>query len=129
MHATFDITVDPGRALVRIVMAGFFEPQDVARFVAARDLAHRRITCAPNQHVTLVDIRHMAIQSQDIVARFQAVLGAPATRSRRIAFVVGASLARKQIVRAAEGRGARFFLDPAEAEAWLMQPEAADIAA
>lgn len=129
MQASFDFAVDADKSLVRITMSGFFDARDVAGFVQARDLAHQRLVCAPNAHCTLVDIRGMAIQSQEAVAHFRAVLAQPSTRSRRLAFVFGASLARMQVMRAAAGRNARFFSDLAEAEAWLMQPDDADIAA
>ena len=101
-------------------LGGFFATGDVARFVAARDLAHRQLRCAPNQHLTLVDMRQMQIQSQDAVAEFQKVLASPATASKRIAFVIAASLSRLQLQRAARGRETFLFKTPEEAEAWLL---------
>ncbi|WP_294196958.1 hypothetical protein [uncultured Sphingomonas sp.] len=111
--------VEPQRNLVRITLAGFFTPDDVARFVAARDEAHRRLTCAPHGHVTLVDMRTMQIQSQETVAAFQRVLANPDATSRRLAFVVARSLARLQIKRAASERDAAYFTTLEEAEAWV----------
>lgn len=120
MTANFDIQVDPSRNFVRMTLAGFFEPKDVARFTAARDEAHQRLRCGPNQHVTLVDIRGMHIQSQDSVTEFTRLLSRPDHASKRIAFVVTQSLARLQLRRAATGRGAGYFTDdPPAAEAWL----------
>lgn len=106
-------------------MKGFFEPADIARFVAARDLAHQRLLSPPNGHVTLVDITAMDIQSQDAVAEFHAVLASPTTASRRIAFVVALSLARGQVRRAARGRDAAFFTTVHDAERWLFDVEPA----
>jgi hypothetical protein len=121
MKPEFSIDVDVPRSLVRITMSGFFEPEDIGRFVAARDLAHRQLTCGRNEHLTLVDIRGMHIQSQESVGQFAKLLGNPQFASKCIAFVVTQSLARMQIQRAAAGRGAGFFIDdPVAAEQWLL---------
>jgi hypothetical protein len=122
MKAHFSISVDVPRSLVIITMAGFFEADDVDRFVVARNHAHRQLTCGANQQVSLIDIRAMDIQAQDSVAAFQKVLLDPARASRRLAFVVPQSLARMQIRRAADRREAGYFLTLEEAEHWLMAP-------
>lgn len=129
MTATFTLDVDPGRDLVQITMAGFFEPGDIQAFRAARDREHAKLTCAPNQHLTVNDISGMKIQSQEMVASFQAILADPAHRSRRLAFVVSRTLARSQLVRALNGRQARCFENRADAEAWLFAPEESSVAA
>ena len=121
MSATFSIRVEPDRDLVRIWMSGFFGEADVADFLAARREAHRALRCPLNAHVTLNDISEMKIQSQDIVAAFQQTLSEPEYRSRRLAFVVGTTLARGQLMRACAGRDARCFDDVADAEAWLLE--------
>jgi len=120
MPPAYSFAIDPARDLVRIIIAGFFTAPDIAAFARELAAAQRELRCAPNQHVTLVDIRAIDIQAQDSVDAFQRVVGDPATASRRLAFVVGLSLARRQIRRAAEIRGAAFFATPAEAEAWLL---------
>ncbi len=120
MTATFSITADVPRDLICLTMAGFFTVDDIARFIAERDRAHMQLRCLPNRHLTLVDIRGMVIQSQESVDRFQAMLANPATRSRRIAFVVARSLARMQIKRAAASRDAAYFMTIEEATAWLL---------
>jgi hypothetical protein len=120
MDAVYTIEVDPVRNIVRHYLAGFFEPADVDRFVAARNAAHAQLTSGPNQHVTLVDVRDMKIQHQDIVKAFGGVLADPRHRSRKLAFVVALSLARMQLLRATASRDAQYFTDVAEAEAWLM---------
>lgn len=119
--AEFTIRVVPERHLVCIIMAGFFDVADIDRFAAARDEAHRALTSGPGEHLTMVDIRGMQIQSQDSVAAFSRLLTDPRQRSRRIAFVVAKSLARMQIQRAAQDRDdAGYFTDPDEAERWLL---------
>jgi hypothetical protein len=119
MTADFSFEVDRARDLVRIRMAGFFTHADIADFMTARRLAHARLTCGPNLHVTLNDISGMQLQAQSIVDAFQEMLADPEYRSRRLAFVVGNNVARAQAIRALESRTARWFTDPAEAEAWL----------
>lgn len=118
--ASFSIELDPPRDLVRIRLSGFFSVDDVTRFQAELLLAHKRLRCGRRGGpLTINDISGMAIQSQDVVARWGAFLADPAHRSRRLAFVVGSSLARMQLQRAIGGRDARVFTDAAEAERWL----------
>jgi len=124
MSAEYSIQIDPSRDLVRIRMSGFFAPEDIEDFLAARRDAHARLTCRRNAHLTLNDIREMKIQSQEIVDAFRAMLAAPDYRSRRLAFVVSSTLARSQLGRALGGRDARCFEDPAAAEAWLLAGKA-----
>lgn len=123
MTARYTILVEPTRDLVRITMSGFFTPDDVARFMGDRDVAHARLRCAPNQHVTINDLRGMKIQSQESVAAFNALLSSPRHRSRRLAFVIGTTLARMQLLRVVGNRSVRFFDDPRTAEAWVMEPQ------
>ncbi len=120
MSAEYSIAVDPSRDLVRIRMSGFFTHADIEGFLAARNEAHAQLTCRPNAHLTLNDIREMKIQSQEIVDAFRAMLAAPDYRSRRLAFVVSSTLARSQLGRALGGRDARCFEDIEAAERWLL---------
>ena len=94
-------------------------PRPILAFLAARRDAHAKLRCAPNRHVTINDLRGMKIQSQAMVDTFRAVLADPLYRSRRLAFVVGPTLARTQLIRAIAGRDARCFDDAWAAEAWL----------
>jgi hypothetical protein len=119
MTASFSITAEPDRDLVRIRMSGFFTEIDIAAFLEERRRVHGQLTCGPNQHLTLNDVREMSIQPRDSVAAFQMMLSDPAYRSRRLAFVVAPTLARGQLARALSDRNARMFEDPVEAEAWL----------
>ncbi|RYE95072.1 MAG: hypothetical protein EOO77_43510 [Oxalobacteraceae bacterium] len=120
MKAKFDISVDAKRSLVRMTMSGFFASEDIAQFVIARDEAYKMLRCRANEHLTLVDIREMDIQAQDIVVAFQRVLADPSTASKRIAFVIARSLACMQIKRAADSRDASYFAEVDEAEHWLL---------
>ena len=128
MDGNFSFRIDPALGLVRITMSGLFTPADVAAFLAARAEAHARLGCAPNQHLTLNDMRGMKIQPQEIVAAFRDMLADPAYRSRKFAVVIGATLARAQLMRALGTRRIACFETPEEAEAWLLS-DAEDAAA
>jgi len=120
MNASFSVQADRARDLVRIRMSGLFACDDIAAFLEARAKAHADLACAPNQHLTLNDLKGMKIQPQDAVMAFRLMLSDPAFQSRRLAFVVGQTLARSQLVRALNGRDqVRGFEEPGEAEAWL----------
>lgn len=120
MSADFSFTVDPARDLVRIRMCGFFGPEDIAAFLAARAEAHRQLICGPNEHLTLNDLREIKIQAKESVEMFRELLADPLYRSRRLAFVIERTLALTQLQRALDRRHARCFDDPWAAEAWLL---------
>ncbi|MBB5717011.1 hypothetical protein FHS94_003885 [Sphingomonas aerophila] len=124
MSATFAFAVDPVRSFVRISMSGFFTEADILRFSHAQEEAYLALRCAPNQHVTMVDMRAMHIQAKESVAAFQVRLSDPRVASRKIAFVVSKSLARMQIKRATDGLNAQLFSTEGEAEAWLFDGSA-----
>ena len=120
MAAHFTVRAEPSRDLIRIKMSGFFMPADIQAFCDARAAEYARLTCGPNQHVTINDLTAMKVQSQDVVAAFQNLLADPAHRSRKLAFVVDRTLARSQLMRALNGRTAKCFEDRVEAEKWLL---------
>jgi hypothetical protein len=120
MAGKFSFKVDRSRDLVRITMAGFYALEDIRAFLEARRKAHALLTCAPNAHLTLNDIRGMTGQPNTTVDAFADMLAAPEYRSRRLAFVVGPNLARTQVLRALANRAGKCFTDPAAAEAWLL---------
>lgn len=124
MQASWTIDVDPVRNLVRIRISGFFTAADIAAFKLDRDAAHRRLTCEPNQHLTLTDVSGMRIQPQDIVHAFKLLLADKRQQSRKLAFITGSSLARLQLLRASENRRARLFTNADDAEAWLFAADA-----
>lgn len=127
MNASFSIDADPARDLVRIRTAGFFTSDDLARFAEAWRAAIARLRCPRNGHLTLVDMRAAGIQTQETVGRWRTMIADPVFRSRRLAFVTGATLARMQVQRAIAGIGAQAFTDEAEAVAWLLADKTAPI--
>jgi hypothetical protein len=132
MHPGFSFEVDRRRNLIRFVLTGLFMPGDVSAFLEARRKAHAKLTCAPGQHVTLTDLRAIKILPQESVDAWTAHLTDPQTRVRRLAFLVGPTLVRSQLMRALAGRDSRHtrcFTDPAEAEAWLLEEDRAVLVA
>lgn len=119
MSGSYSIDVDAQRSFVRMKLQGFFSPEEIVAFDAARREAYRQLRCAPNQHVTLVDMTATQIQSQEAVNAFSHSLMDPVTRSRRIAFLVSRSLARLQIKRASSSLNAAYFHAEDDAIAWL----------
>jgi hypothetical protein len=100
-------------------ISGFFTVDDVAAFAAtvAAEIAVLKRQAGAAPHVTLCDTRGVQIQSQDAVAAFTAMLDNPAARSRRLAYVVDAALARMQIRRLTERSDAGYFDTVEAAEA------------
>ncbi len=129
MTAQFTVRAEPARDLIRIQMAGFFTRDDIQAFYEARAVEHAKLTCGPNQHLTLNDLTQMKVQSQEVVAAFQELLGDPAYRSRKLAFVVDRTLAKSQLMRALNGRDAKCFEDKDAAEKWLFAYDPRVIAA
>lgn len=132
MHPAFSFVVDCRRNLVRFVLTGLFMPEDVSAFLEARREAHAKLTCAPGRHVTLTDLRAIKILPQETVDAWTAHLTDPQTRVRRLAFLVGPTLVRTQLMRALAGRDSRHtrcFTDHAKAEAWLMEEDDAVLVA
>ena len=127
MDAHYSFEVDRARSLIRIRMGGLFTLADIDAFLRDRREAHAGLGCAPNQHLTLNDVRGMKIQLQEVVAAFREMLAAPEYRSRRLAFVASPTLAKSQLMRALSGRDARCFEDMASAETWLFAARAGEV--
>jgi hypothetical protein len=121
MGASFSVSVDPQINLVWIEMVGFFTESDVAEFTQQLDIEMETLRCLPNEHLTLCDVSGMNIQAQEIVAQFSKVVGNDRFRSKRLAFVIGPTLVRKQAERLADRAGVQFFKDIDEAQTWLLE--------
>jgi len=120
MSAAYTFDLDPSRHCIRLRMSGFFSLEELPGFLDTRRAVHARLTCTPNSHVTLADIREMKIQSQDMVEGFGRVLGDASFHARRLAFVISPGLLRTQLVRAVGRReDVRCFDSVRAAEAWL----------
>ena len=120
MDGWFDIKLDRDDGMMRLTMGGFFEGDAIQRMGAAIVEAVATLGLPPNQHLTLCDITAMNIQTQDMVTMFAAMVANPATRSRRLAFVAAATLARYQAKRLTDRPDVAFFADTPTALDWLV---------
>ncbi|WP_425228702.1 hypothetical protein [Sphingomonas sp.] len=119
MQPRFEFSVDVARSLVLTRLSGFFDDAAIRGYLLARKAVFARLRCGPYQHLSLTDIRDMAIQTQEVVQRWGQVLADPMYRSKRLAFVTASTLARMQLQRAIGSRDAQVFTDMDEAERWL----------
>ena len=124
MLARYTVSAEPARDLLRIELSGFFDSAALARFDAARRAAHKELRCLPNQHVVLVDVRQLQLQTQAAIGAARAIIAAPSTRARRLAFVTGSAAIRMQVRRLSERPDIRCFERLSMAEAWLAEPAA-----
>ncbi|MBB3175519.1 hypothetical protein FHR90_003375 [Endobacter medicaginis] len=106
-------------------MGGFFDGATIVSMKTERVRVIAALPCPANAHITLCDIRQMKIQSQERVQDFARLVGGDDIRSKRLAFVTGASLARIQAKRLTDRPGVEFFSNPDTALNWLREPEAA----
>ncbi len=126
MEDKFTIQADPASGLVRITMSGLFTLDDVGAFYEKRRKAHGQLGLPRNEHLTLNDVRALKILPQETLAAFCNMLADPDYHSRRLAFVVGPTLLRGQILRALAGReNARCFNHVEDAEDWLLEGQSA----
>jgi len=123
MAASHSIDVDP-RGFVRYTLAGFFDQASLASLRAERSAKLPLLETPPNQHVSLCDVSHCAIQSQEALAILRAMLAEPRWQARRLAFVVGGASARMQVRRLVPTMPkVRWFDDMPSAEAWLEEAD------
>ena len=123
MTASFRIDAEPW-GFLRFTLSGFFNADSFGEFVAERERAFGKLTCAPNAHLTLVDLSECLLQPQVVATAFQGLMSESRRRSRRMAFVFGASPARLQVRRlVAERDDIGFFIDEDSAMAWLLKDD------
>ena len=125
MQPTHSISVDVDARFLHLTLAGFFDAEAVARFMADREAAHVSLGAA-NDHVTLCDVTNCKIQSKESFEQFRALLMQRSRWGRRMAFVVPhGSLAALQVKRlVAERADLRVFNDSEEGRAWLLEAAA-----
>jgi hypothetical protein len=114
----FFVCADPEKSFTRVVLEGFLEPDEIKQFAAEFRQAKASLRQGPEHHVTLIDITGFKIQSQAVAEGFAAMLGDPAIRSRKLAFVAGHSPVRLQLRRMLH-ENAQIFEDQSSAEDWL----------
>lgn len=125
MSASYQISVDPDRRLLSLALTGFFTAGDAQEFVEDVRAAVTGLGRLPNTHLTLCDVSACKLQLQDVVAVFGGHIRDPRYRARRLAFVVGGSVAVVQVRRLLNRVDTAYFDNRAAAERWLDEPQAA----
>ena len=127
MSVKYSIRADRACGLIRITMSDLLTLDDVAGFYAERARAHAELGLPRNMHMTLNDVRDLKILPQPTLAAFVEMLADPEYHSRKLAFVVGPTLVRGQVMRAIAGRpNVSCFAEMVGAEEWLLAGEMFD---
>ena len=120
LAARVDVSVDPVLNLVTYTLAGFLDADAVRQVGEAQAAAMTQLRCAKNGHVTMIDIAQCKIQPQDVIEAFRGMLEDPRYQGRKVAVVVGSSLARMQIRRVLHRDTVHYVETRAEARRWLL---------
>jgi hypothetical protein len=117
----FEVTADPKRQLLRIVMRGFWDAETITAYSAAMRRTMGDLQRTAGCRRILIDMVDFAIQSKEVAAGHAAYLRAVRDRSEaRVALVMQSALSRLQAARVASDTGHSTFATEAEALAWLM---------
>lgn len=114
-----NFAIDEDRKLIRLNLTGLLTPEDVAEFSRKEQAAIAKLGWKSGDFVILADTSRSPVQPQEIVAAFQHMIGHNPLKARRVAVVIGGSLARLQAKRILVRGYAETFETTAEAEAWL----------
>ena len=119
----FEIKTSPTDRIIHVRMIGGFTMAGARACAAAKEAAVDRLGPPYDDHTSLVDIRELRIQPQEIFAIFTDFVAATKHKSRRIAIVGGEGTARMQFRRVAERNplrdNMRFFTAVRDARDWL----------
>jgi hypothetical protein len=121
-----EIMPDASRRLVRVMMSGFLQPEDVQRFTADKEAAVEAMGLRTREFLLLIDTAGCTIQSQEVVAAFIDAVLNTRFQSKRLAVVRHDNLTRMQTRRILSVRDdAMLFETVEEAEEWLFAPDVA----
>ena len=116
----FRIELDADAKLVRITVAGFWEPQDVPVFAKAVGARAQEARAAGDDFNVLIESLDFPVQSNEVADLLASVMaGGAALTSGWIAVVVGSQLNKLQAERTLLHPRLRVFLSIAEARDWL----------
>src|SRR3982751_5325070 len=121
----FEIEISPVDRIIYLRMIEGFTMEGARACAAAKEEAVDSLGPPYDAHSTLVDVRDLRIQTQDIFAIFTSFVANTRHKSRRIAIVGGEGTARMQFRRVAEREplrdNMRFFTAEEDARDWLGQ--------
>ena len=121
----YQIEASPTDRLICIRMIGGFTLDEARECAAAKEAAVQELGPPFDAHSSLVDVRDLRIQTQDVFAIFTSFVANTKHKSRKIAIVGGEGTARMQFRRVAEREplrdDMRFFTAVEEARGWLRE--------
>jgi hypothetical protein len=119
----FEVTTNHADRVIFLRMGGVLSVDEAHACAAAKEAAVESLG-RPYDHSTLVDVRYLRLQSQEVFGIFTNFVATTKHKSRKIAIVAGAGTARMQFRRVAERAplrdDMRFFTEVEEAHAWLL---------
>lgn len=116
----FDVSADISRHLLSMTMRGFWDGATFDAFAVEFEKALHTLHRTGGCEYAIVDGREFAVQSRDILARFETIMRANGPYlAKRTASIVPGELNRMQAKRVTESLTRRDFTTMEEAEAWL----------
>lgn len=119
----FQIETSHADRIISVRMSGGFTLDGARECAAAKEAAVDGLGPPYDAHSTLVDVRDLRVQTQDVFAIFTNFVTMTRHKSRKIAIVGGEGTARMQFRRVAEREplrdNMRFFTAVGEARDWL----------
>lgn len=119
----FQIETSHADRIISVRMSGGFTLDGARECAAAKEAAVDGLGPPYDAHSTLVDVRDLRVQTQDVFAIFTNFVAMTRHKSRKIAIVGGEGTARMQFRRVAEREplrdNMRFFSALGEARDWL----------
>ena len=119
----FEIETSQADRIISVRMIGGFDMESARACAAAKEAAVDSLGPPYDDHSSLVDVRDLRVQPQDIFAIFTSFVARTRHKSRKIAIVGGEGTARMQFRRVAEREplrdNMRFFTALREAREWL----------
>ena len=126
----FEVETNHADRMIFVRMGGVLSVDEAHACAAAKEAAVDSLGPPYDLHSTLVDIRELRLQPQEIFAIFTNFVATTEHKSRKIAIVGGEGTARMQFRRVAERAplrdDMRFFTTVGEASDWLREPPSAD---
>jgi hypothetical protein len=124
----FEVETSHADRIICVRMSGGFTIDGARECAAAKEAAVDSLGPPYDLHSTLVDVRDLRVQTQDVFAIFTNFVAMTRHKSRKIAIVGGEGTARMQFRRVAEREplrdDMRFFTGVREARDWLEESAA-----
>ncbi len=127
----FEVETNHSERMIFLRLKGVLSIDEAHACAAAKEAAVESLGPPFDDHSTLLDIRDLRLQPQEIFAIFTNFVATTKHKSRKIAIVGGEGTARMQFRRVAERAplrdDMRFFTEAGEARSWLLGDAANEI--